>query len=1005
LLLALAARLGAQALPDIGEAEISDVKLLLLDDKNVSRGTLTAKSAKKARDGKITIMGAVLKYTRDDGTLELSSSKIVYSPGADEFDAPGGFEANLPDGGLLSVPKGSASIATTSNLSLKATCIGDVHLRVGPEKNSPLDARLPDPVLEMSFGAKGRAESIVATGKRGAKLLASLSRLPSMGASKEPALLSLTCSSDVHLNMGVSEATLNLSGRVRGTLEQKQRNFALSCNTLRLKVFIVRSVFEPSELEAEGGARLSAEDLEASAAHVLLVESAGTRTATLTRDARARAWQEAESLEIQAHEKAVLRSFVDSATSLDVELEGSAHLFVQGQQLDTKGERRADWEIQGERVFCTRRPASWGFDEPSFLYGFDITGRGFAPLLSLAGQGVKLTESLSVSGKGAKGQLLAAPSGAGGMLGDITVTGPDVFVSALGPFHLVRDLRKALGLLALGAEPVPEDEPGRVVIRAQQSVRLNFLNEEGALKSMFASARSEVEIRQEPVIRNDRELCTLYGSQIDLDVDAARIGSANIEPDDQGVRATLGYDLLKCAHFQITGEQDKQKATLGAPGRVILRDSQTLAYLHTALSHLKVEQESDKPDAAWIVFAGESSISNGTDTRLFDFAAARLVFVRGDFVAPRSGKGAFDDLDELEESDVGLLYEARGEHLLGQIDLTGDPLKTQTLKFNLTLVGAPLLRSATDGLLARANEEIHIEAGELLVRSPDGERNSYLLGTVMRLGEGASIRFDHAARFFDDPGRLSGFSYDGQWILRGEQSLELRFAPAGVVLQELQRTLAKLGRENPSWEVFLARLSAFESLIEKVPTEGMTSQDTARVQLIRLLLSEVRIALRYAADFACMNQEAASAKFRQSALGCEARAFGLMGPEFQVAARGYTEIELQSSSRSLPPLLIAMSELDLSFSALVEITSLRGEGPVRVSCGRYLVSGKHMEREANGALTLDGARLTLPVEVGLEVEGVDKITVRATDLLAARVRVSGRQLKIKATLLNHAEKK
>lgn len=1003
LLLALAARLGAQALPDIGEAEITDVKLLLLDEKNVSRGTLTAKSAKKARDGKITIEGAELKYTRDDGTLQLASERLFYTPGSSEFEAPGGFEAQLPDGGLLSVPKGRAAIASTSTLSLKAECSGEVHLRIGRENEAPLDARLPDAVLDLAFGAKGRAERINVTGTRGGRLVASLSRLPSLGSSKRPAVLNLSCSSDISLAMNTGEATLKLSGRVRGTLDQKERNFALSCSSLRLKVKIAGARFEPCELEAEGGARLTAEDLEASAGQVLLVEAAGVRTATLTRDARARTWRETESLEIAARQRALLRAFDDSVASLEVELEGSAHLFAQGQQLDATGKRKADWEIQGERIACARTPIAAWPASGQMLYEFEITGRGFAPLLLLAGEGAQGAESLSVFGKSANGRMLGTSEQTQALLCDVTVAGPDVFVSALGPFHLVRDLRKALGLRALEEAPATESEPGRVVIRAQQTARLNFVSEGGQARSLFASAHGQVEIRQEPAMRNDRELCTLSGSHIDLDVDASHIGAATIAPGESEVRATIGYDLVKVARFSIQSSQDVQRATLSAPGRVILRDSQTLAYLHGALSHLKVQDEGGRPDAAWIVFAGDSTVSNAADRRVFDFAFARLVFVRGDFVGPRAGPGAFDDLDELEDSDVTLLYEARGDHVLGEIELAGDPSSVQTLKFNMTLTGKPVLRSATDGILATAQDSIRIEAGENLVRVEEGERQTYLLGSVMRLGENASVRFEQASRYFDETGRLGGFSYDGTWTLRAADSMELSIAPPGVALQAAQRKIAKLGRATPNWTIFLDRLAAFETILAGLVVDA--GADVARVEQMRSLLREAHAALQRAFDFACCGQPEVAAQLRKRALNCEARAFGLMGPEFHVAARGSSDIQLQSVSAEVPPLMISLSGLDLGFSALSEITLLRGEGPVRITRARYVVSGKLLQRERNGALTLDGARLTLPVELGFDVEGIDRISASSTDVHTMRVRVTGRQLRIKATLLYPLEKK
>jgi hypothetical protein len=154
-----------------------------------------------------------------------------------------------------------------------------------------------------------------------------------------------------------------------------------------------------------------------------------------------------------------------------------------------------------------------------------------------------------------------------------------------------------------------------------------------------------------------------------------------------------------------------------------------------------------------------------------------------------------------------------------------------------------------------------------------------------------------------------------------------------------------------------------------------------------------------------MGNDVVSARLRQAALNSEARAFALMGPGYRVTSRGSTEIELLSRKPGVPPLVMQLSALDLEFSALSEITALQGEGPVRISSARYLLSGKRLLRQPDGALTLDGARLTLPVEIGLAVEGVSSITMRSAGGPFGRVRISGRQLRIKAAVLKPLEKK
>jgi hypothetical protein len=1004
LALSLASTLSAQALPDIGEAELEDVKLLLLDDAKVARGMLTAKSARKARDGKITVTEAALTYARKDGTLSLKASKLHYSPGAGEFEAPSGFEAQLPDGGVLSVPRGNASVSTNQTLELKATCSGEVRLRIGPEAKSPLDSKITDPNVALSFDDNGKTRALRASGTKGATLKAAFSRLPSLGGSASAAQLMLACNSAVSFEMSASEATLRLNGRVRGRVEQKLRTFTVSCSTLRLRALLSGANFEPAELEAEGGARVEAEDLSASAGHVLLVETVVSRTATLTRDARARTWPEGQFLELQAQDYAILRADVQGQAdgSLELELKGSAQLLALGGKLDSKGRNIADWLVQGQHIRCTRRALGFFPEQSGAHYRFEVQGQGFAPLLSLAAKSESEGRSLTLFGKGAEGSLWVQP--AGSALGDVTVSGPDIFADVLGPFHLVRDLRKALGLRPLeDAANAPED-PGRVVIRAQQSVRLNFASVGGQAQSLMAYARGSVEVRQEPVKRDDRELCSLAGASVMLDINAARIGSAAIEPSAGEVRATIGFDLLRCARFQISSQSERQVATLTAPGRAILRDAETLAYLHGALSHLKLDSTAAKPDAGWIVFAHTSTVTHASDHQLFAFHEARLVFVRGDFSAPRAGQGAFDDLDELEDSDVSLLYEARGRELLGEVQLSGEAAR-QMLRLNLTLTGSPLLRSEGDGLLARATGPITIEANEISLRDAEGKRQRYLTGSTLRLGENADVRFENAARYFDESGRLGGFSYGGTWTLRGAASLEFSFLPPGIALQALQRQMGALGRATPDWGVFLDRLAAFEAALGMLDIPALSSLDQMRAHTIAALLREARSALRHATEFAVIGEEALAARLRDAAQGCEARALALLGPSYLIVSAGFTEIELRSDGGDAAPMLMSMASLEIRFSALAEVMVLRGAGPVRISRGRYAVSGKLLQRREDGALTLDGARLTLPAEVGIEVEGATTLTVRAFASADGRVRVSGRQLNFKATLFKPAERK
>lgn len=991
----------AQSLPDIGEAEIQDLKLLLLDKQGQPRGTLEAGSAKKSRDGRVVVTVAKLNYTRKDGNLELVAKRLEYVPGADAFEAPLGFEATLPDGGMVSVPKGSATITSSATLRLSATGEGEVRFRTGRADAAPFEATIRDPVMLFSFADAGSMQSLSISGRRGAQARARFARLPSLGAAPQGGVLSLQCNAAVSFDMAGSAGTLKMSGRVRALVEQQESAFKLSCATMRLAVLESSGSLQPCELEAAGSARIDSDELHVEAEQVLLSEAADARTAILTRDVRARLWRAGAVLDIRATERVVLRASATSFASgwLEMELWKGATLASWGGGI-TLHQDSADWLAQGDYVRCERMvptlPLGPGFTQ----FDFEIHGRGFAPLISLTGTDAQHPQSLTLAGKSAAGSLVV--TGDGQRLGDVRVGGPDILATILGPFHLVRDLRKALGLRPLDSAWRPSDPPGRIVMRAGAAARVNFAGDMTRLTSCLADVQGEVEIRQEPVMRNDRELCTLRGARVELDLNARGLGGAFVEPSQGEVRVTIGFDLLRCAGLRVSMNQNRQVADLTGEGRVVLRDPETLGYFHDALSHVKARTAADTPDAAWMWFGGNGSVVHTDTTQRFEFQPARLIFVRGDFPPPRAGQGAFRDLAELEDSEVSVLYEVRAANLLGAVQLGGEP-HDQTLSFALTLTGSPMLHSRQDGLLCNSVGPIRMESTQRAIRDAAGNRNRFLLGSVLCLSRDASVRFENAARYFDEMGRLSGFSYGGLWTLRSSMFLELRFAPAGVELQALQREVARLGRSTPDWATFLDRLAGFEALCAQVSGTA-SEQDHARLAEVSGLLAQARVALRQALMFATQGREDLSREMRQGAIASEARAFALLGPHYAIKSDGLTDLELRSADGAGLPLKLNMVGLAISFSALGDIRALEAGGPIRVTRGKYVLSGKRLTHDGM-ALTLDGARLRLPAEIGVEVDGANRIVAHVNRAGTGRLRVYGTQVTIKASLLRPKEER
>lgn len=1005
---ALCGALSAQSLPDIGAAKVEGLRLALLDSAGNAAGSLRGKLARKDRAGRITVEGAVLEVSPKDGTLKLTAPKLAYDAGQELMDFPEGLQAELPDGGLLTLASGSARVSAAATLSLSFSSRGESLLRLGPPSGSSLTVSLTDAEGSLGYG-RGRIDTISLRGPRGARFAAALSRFPSLTrAGPEAGNVELFCFGEARLSVAgaTEDCALGLNGRVSCKALDKGRVFNLSCDSLELRCRLRGGSLAPRGLKAEGGVRMEGEGASVSAGALTLDEGPLERRAVLSGGAQARFWRGQERLVMRARERATVRTPAGSTTGavLSVLLEGDAQL--RGVTASQAGAaEQADWELQGDHIFCRRQPLAFALAQglPE-VYRFDVRDRGFAPLLTLARS--KGRESLSLRGQVARGLLLGSALQADISAGTAQLEGPDLLAIAEGPFNLLPALRYSLGLRdPADVQKAPPAAPGRLWFRAQARVSLSFSRQGAALQGLSATAEGAVELREEPIIRNDRELVTLRGARLQCALRGDVLESLLVEPDVSGeARATVGFDLLHCRRIALTTDQSIQTLQLDGPGRLVMRDRTTLDYLHTLLARQDLPGDlfrssvELRADAGWAGFAGRALVVNGPQRRTFELEGAALVLVHGGFEPPRAGPGAFADLEELLEDDVEQLYEATARRLRGDVSRLKLEQGAVVTAVALTLEGEPRLRSRLDGLFATARDSLTVAGAELLVPGSGRGAGRFDQGTQIQLRGQARIEFLRAASYFDEGARLGGVSYDGPWALRADDELTVSVLAPALEIQSLRQALKAVPKAPMNVAQLDARIKRFAQDLAAVGANFDSVADHRRVSRASRTLSMAQESLDLSCRMGALGHGAVARSLLDNARGLEAAAFALLGPEVRALALGNVEARLSSSRPGTLPFMLTMRRLDLSLDGMGAPRMLEGEGPVRVSRGRYAVSGREARMDENGVLTLDGAGITLPVEIGFELGGVTEVALHTSGPRMGRVRVSGRGLTVKATL-------
>ncbi len=1036
LILSLCAHgVAAQFLPDINRFEVENARLVLLDNDGKRLGILEGAKARRDDAGQVSVTDATLTFQRAGGAMVVKAPEFLYAPRTSKFECPQGLTADLPDGGLLQVPKGSGTIEFDGAIRLNMKCQGDVTLRLGPEgsDNGLLQAWITDPDVGVradelpSAGASGGGtpklalESVSITGQRGGNMRLRLANAPAFAteASRGPALAVLSCFGDIglHVTEQVSKARLTMLRRCRMALEdppaegpdavkglRPHGEFAITSTSLEIRGDVSQAQdgtgLQHPEFDAVGNVQLASERLRGSGQKLLYRESAFEHSARLEENA---------SLELRPQPFAqapvprlVFRAadyvYLSSPTAPPREAGAPAGGEFGIEQLSSelsgsaKVERYAgdtlEWQLRGTvvRMFSYRSGA-----DAEFQHRFDAYAEGYSALLRIHAQ--EPQGEINVKAAAAFG-LRAEGSFEGGRA-RARIYGPDVLAVVDSDFALAHELRKALGLRE--PEVANDDYTGRLTVRAQGLLDLDVGAESSVSASdrMAVSAQGAVVLTHESLPRDDRRLVVLAGDAVALSMENGRLTGSRIVAAEGGViRATLGFDLLECVGLLSSATPATSNTQLSGPGTLTVRDPDSIVYVHETLDRLpKAEGKAPalRPDAGWFRFGDSMQLGGTNDSRTLNCDLPELTLVYGEFQPPRAGLGAFNDLAELTEPEVQEIYFIRADslyaHTQGREDAAVNVIR---------LAGNPLVRSSQDGIRAAARTAIEMSGA-------DRQREADAPFTLVLLDD-AVVDIDRAGDFFGAYVAQGVFGYDGAWKLTGQQRLEVTQRPlaaAGVeVLPGARAHLEAANRETATAAQRRDEVAMALSLLAGIQLPG--DARLARTEQMQPLRARDELA---AASRKLERGDAASVA---SARRHIRRALALISVVYDVAGAGGVLGEFKSADTDTPAMNLSMLEALFSFNGLGEVVFASAVGPVTLSRGGYVVTGKKLTREQDGTLTLDNASISLPDDTGVEVKGVERVSLRQqSDLIESETgeatrtlitRISGRKLGVRLNL-------
>jgi len=1036
LLVLLAIPLEAQGLPGLQQFEVENARLILLDKDGNRRGNLEGKLARKKRDGNIEVQGAVLTMTGGDGKLVVRADSFVYTPATEAFECPSGLKAELPDGGGFELPQATGTISIGATPVLKARGKGEAEFRSSAPDRALLRAKLTDPDIEIHTAMVGTnlgVKSVALTGLRGGEILLRVASLPAPdGRGAVPGVLALGCFGDISATFDAAsrKCEIRLLRRARMGFDGDGKPFEITAAEIKLRGSIAEDAMSGGaadlarslgglEIDASGTVHVTGPTFQGFGNDLTYREPDASRELTLLGNPSLDVDQTTPRM-LKENRTVMLRmksrNLIALSSPLTLPDQQPDYLTLRlesGVQLWRESSGRVDWRMSGRlvslhSVLLAQPPTLPGEPTPARREHFRVESEGYSPLLRVAGQAglgediAEPTQRAAVFGASAMGRIEQS-------MIDATVAGPDILALLYSEQRLADEVRYALGLRH--RPKVPQPRPGRLTVRASDSLRIRVAASGLASRDepapLDVSARGAVELEHAALPRDDRDFVSFTGDSARLAMKGSRVTLAELRGDD--CLATLGYDLLVSRGFQIHTDQPLMDGLVHGPGRMVIREQESLLYFRRAIERLPrrgLETEAAVPDAGWMNFAGDVRMAGDADARTMEVMGVELNMVLGEFEIPRAGKSAVKDLPELLAGDVRQLYLVRGKRML--LVSTGYASEPPAVVNLLRLEGDALIRSEVDRLQAMATESIEATGA-------DDQRAVGNPLAVVLLGRPV-VTMEDAGLFFGDVVRKGSFSYDSGWRLTAGDRLELTFRPLAVgdpvAIAAIRHDLAEIRKSTQGALMLLERAwrarTALERLVAQLPSGYTAESEQPRVALraVQVVEQELRNAL--AREHGGARDQYSRARASRNS----ARAENLLAGLVEIAASGGVEGEFSSRDSGTPALNLGVERAVVTFNGVGEIVDTNAQGAVRVARGEYVITGSRLTQARDGTLLLDDAQIRLPANTGMEVTGVKRVSMRqmaedASNPSAPRTmvtRITGQNLKVGVKLTRPAPK-
>ncbi|MCA8913967.1 MAG: hypothetical protein KDB90_01045 [Planctomycetes bacterium] len=1058
LIVACSGGLAAQFLPDINQFEVENARLILLDAGGRRVGVLSGDLARKQRDGKVHVEGAELKVVRDEGAFVMTADEFNYTPATHDFDTPTGLTATLPDGGTLTVPAGKGQIEFSDGLKLHMTVDGQAELKSDENGESPVDATIVNPVIDVAMadtrsGDKTRLgiDTISIKGTRGGELKLRLARLPALGqaGSDSPAEASVSCFGDVSLTVkdNASIAELHMLRRASMSLKDEDRSFSVTSNLLDIRGTIQQAAKkddkpagppdgEPKQpkfstvladiaIDASQNVRLSGDEFRGTAGKLRYREFGPRREVRLETDPTLAIDQgQADDGRIASIEFRA-RDYIDiqipeaepgtPPMEISTELSASAHV---RRTLGTE----LQWQINGRLVRLFSFLDESVKSETRYNHTFDAYAEGFSPLLRVLGiqpeqgavKGQPVLQRAAVYGSRAEGSFISGRA-------KVRVYGPEVLGVVVSDAPLSDLMKIAVGLIPPmqdeeGNRIPPPSRDGLMSVRADIQLDLDMLTTVGAGYDMTLVATGNVELDHAPLPRDDSRLVSLTGETIALQTRGGAVVSAHMDAlEGENALATLGYDLLICRSIDVAEFDNGLRTVMTGPGRLVVRDPSSVEYFRTQVDRLPKRPEEmeqgGKPDAGWLDFGQYFQADDQPLERTLEADSPDFRLVSGDFERPRAGRTAINDLDELKDPSVLLLYRVSALRVFASSSRSGEngtPINV------LRLEGDASLDSRIDGITAHAEQAIELSGSENQ-RAEDAPLSVVLF-------KNAKLKIEDSGVFFGEYVRTGVFSYDGSWTLVASDRLEVTFRPLNAPLadaSELALARKAFSRALRMNAHLLDRAYWLEQATDhlRAATRGIDRPMAPGADQPWAALDEAEQALGHIqrACIPLLTGNTGPQPVPTQALRSARRARALLAALVDVVGSGGVTGTFESSKPRVPPLTLTMLEALFTFDGLGQIVDVVAGGPIEVSRGPYTITGRRLSRQPDGTLTVSGANITLPADTGVAIEGVQSVALKqragGSIVGESRVertmvtRVTGKKLTVSVKLAHNGQSK